>query len=66
MMNDYYTVKPCCLICDHAVVEDIDDMDNLIPCHCPENMDEDCGSPCMEQDDVCEHFMLNSLLTPGR
>lgn len=61
MTNDYCTVKPCCLICDHAVVEDIDDMDNLIPCHCPENM-KNGGSPCMEQGDVCKYFTLKPLL----
>ena len=63
-MDEYCTVKKCCLICDHAAVEDIDDMDYLIPCNNPENMAEHGGSPCMEQDDVCEYFMLNSLLTP--
>lgn len=61
-MSEHVTVKKCCLICDHAVIEDIDDLDNLIPCNCQENMTEHGGSPCMEQDDVCEHFMLNSIL----
>ena len=60
-MSEHVVVKKCCLICDHAVVEDIDDLDNLIPCHCRENMKHG-GSPCMEQDDVCEYFVMNSLL----
>lgn len=61
-MTEYYTLKRCCLICDHAVPEDIDDLDNLIPCNCPENRSEFGGSPCMEYNDDCEYFVLNRAL----
>jgi len=63
IMDNYCIVKPCCMICDHAEIADIDDLDNLVPCHCPENI-KNGGSPCMEAGAVCKYFMLNSILMP--
>lgn len=54
-MEEYYTVKQCCLICDYARLEHIDDHDMLIPCAVSAN-----GiMPCMEMYDCCEKFLLN-------
>jgi len=62
-MDEYTVIKKCCLICGHAVTEDIDDIDYLILCHCRENLSSRGGSPRMKQNDVCKCFVLNNILT---
>ncbi len=54
-MQDYYLVRRCCLLCDYARLEDIDDHDMLIPCAVSANG----VMPCMEPTDCCEQFTLN-------
>ena len=62
-MNDYCTAKKCCLICEYATIEDIDDIDQSIPCTHPENVTKSDLSVWVDQDHVCKHFMLNTILT---
>jgi hypothetical protein len=58
MIEDkYFTVKRCCLICDYARHEDIDDHDMLLPCGINEGV-----MPCKEWYDCCEHFELHREL----
>ena len=57
-MKEYYTVKPSCLICDHASLADIDDHDMLIPC----NVSRNGIMPCMEFHECCERFRINQDL----